>query len=317
MTDGPRRARRRAGDGGDRPVAGAQGRARGRRRWRARHGCRAASMRRSRSLTWPPSTRRSADELEAASSSALSRDRLILGAGGRRVRAGVRGVLRGRRTRSASTRASPRSSSRCGPAASARATRSSPRPTRSSPPRWPSRTPARRPVLVDVDPRHLHARPRRWSSAAITTRTKAIVPVHLYGQPADMDALIAIADATGSSCRGRLPGARRALPRPARRLARARRRVQLLPRRRTSARTATAASVVTRRRALRRARAHCCATTASARSTSTSSCRLQPPPRHAPGGDAAGQAAPPRRVEHGRAAATPSCYGALLAERRT
>lgn len=34
---------------------------------------------------------------------------------------------------------------------------------------------------------------------AITSRTKAIVPVHLYGQPADLDALQAIADAHGIS----------------------------------------------------------------------------------------------------------------------
>jgi dTDP-4-amino-4,6-dideoxygalactose transaminase len=33
--------------------------------------------------------------------------------------------------------------------------------------------------------------------AAITSRTRAIVPVHLYGQPADMDALQAIADRHG------------------------------------------------------------------------------------------------------------------------
>jgi dTDP-4-amino-4,6-dideoxygalactose transaminase len=51
-----------------------------------------------------------------------------------------------------------------------------------------------RPVLVDIEP-------RAWTidaeavRAAITPRTKAIVPVHLHGRPADMTALAALADA--------------------------------------------------------------------------------------------------------------------------
>jgi len=49
-----------------------------------------------------------------------------------------------------------------------------------------------RPVFVDVEPRHWTMDPARLA-AAITPRTKAIVPVHLHGQPADMDAILAVA----------------------------------------------------------------------------------------------------------------------------
>lgn len=48
------------------------------------------------------------------------------------------------------------------------------------------------PVLVDVDPRTYTLDPDRVA-VAITPRTKAIIAVHLYGQPADMNALIEIA----------------------------------------------------------------------------------------------------------------------------
>ena len=49
-----------------------------------------------------------------------------------------------------------------------------------------------RPVLVDVDPETLTIDPQRIP-AAVTARTRAIIPVHLYGQPADMDPIMAIA----------------------------------------------------------------------------------------------------------------------------
>ncbi len=49
-----------------------------------------------------------------------------------------------------------------------------------------------RPVFADIDPERLTIDPRAVE-AAITTRTRAIMPVHLYGQPADMTALEAIA----------------------------------------------------------------------------------------------------------------------------
>jgi dTDP-4-amino-4,6-dideoxygalactose transaminase len=49
-----------------------------------------------------------------------------------------------------------------------------------------------RPVLVDIDPVRYTMDPARLE-AAITTRTKAVIPVHLYGQTADMDPILEIA----------------------------------------------------------------------------------------------------------------------------
>jgi dTDP-4-amino-4,6-dideoxygalactose transaminase len=53
-----------------------------------------------------------------------------------------------------------------------------------------------RPVFVDVDPRSFTMDPA-LVEAAITPRTKAIMPVHLYGQPADMDPIRDIATRRG------------------------------------------------------------------------------------------------------------------------
>jgi dTDP-4-amino-4,6-dideoxygalactose transaminase len=49
-----------------------------------------------------------------------------------------------------------------------------------------------RPVFVDVDA-DSYTMDIAQAAAAITPRTKAILPVHLYGQPADMDPLLEIA----------------------------------------------------------------------------------------------------------------------------
>jgi dTDP-4-amino-4,6-dideoxygalactose transaminase len=49
-----------------------------------------------------------------------------------------------------------------------------------------------RPVFADIDPERLTLDPQA-AEAAITPRTRAILPVHLYGQPADMQPLEALA----------------------------------------------------------------------------------------------------------------------------
>lgn len=49
-----------------------------------------------------------------------------------------------------------------------------------------------RPVLVDCEPEYFLIDVSKIE-AAITPKTKAILPVHLYGQPADMDPILAIA----------------------------------------------------------------------------------------------------------------------------
>lgn len=74
------------------------------------------------------------------------------------------------------------------------------------------------PVLVDVDPR-THTLDPDAVARAVTPRTRALLPVHLYGQPADMDPITEIArehglrvvedacQAHGARYRGRRVGA--------------------------------------------------------------------------------------------------------------
>jgi dTDP-4-amino-4,6-dideoxygalactose transaminase len=49
-----------------------------------------------------------------------------------------------------------------------------------------------RPVFVDVDPLTLNIDPQA-AARAVTERTRALMPVHLYGHPADMDPLLELA----------------------------------------------------------------------------------------------------------------------------
>jgi dTDP-4-amino-4,6-dideoxygalactose transaminase len=53
-----------------------------------------------------------------------------------------------------------------------------------------------RPVLVDIDPATFNLDPERLA-AAITPRTKAIMPVHLFGLCADMEPIVAVAAKAG------------------------------------------------------------------------------------------------------------------------
>ena len=50
-----------------------------------------------------------------------------------------------------------------------------------------------RPVFVDIDPRTYNLDPHRLEGA-ITSRTKAVIAVHLYGQCCDLDAVKAVCD---------------------------------------------------------------------------------------------------------------------------
>jgi perosamine synthetase len=73
------------------------------------------------------------------------------------------------------------------------------------------------PVFADIDPVTLNLDPQKVE-AAITERTKAIIPVHIFGQPADMDPILEIgrrhnlivvedaAEAVGAEYKGRRVG---------------------------------------------------------------------------------------------------------------
>ena len=50
-----------------------------------------------------------------------------------------------------------------------------------------------KPVFVDIDPETYNIDPKKLEEA-VTDKTRAIIPVHLYGQPADMDPICKIAE---------------------------------------------------------------------------------------------------------------------------
>jgi len=52
-----------------------------------------------------------------------------------------------------------------------------------------------RPVFVDITPDDFNLDPQKIKDV-ITSRTRAILPVHLFGRPADMDAILKIAEAS-------------------------------------------------------------------------------------------------------------------------
>ncbi len=74
-----------------------------------------------------------------------------------------------------------------------------------------------KPIYVDIDPKTFNIDPN-LIERAITKKTKAIIPVHLYGQPADMDPIMEVArkhglpviedaaQAMGSDYKGRKAG---------------------------------------------------------------------------------------------------------------
>jgi dTDP-4-amino-4,6-dideoxygalactose transaminase len=73
------------------------------------------------------------------------------------------------------------------------------------------------PVFADIDPRTFNLDPQRIE-AAVTPKTKALLPVHLYGQPCDMDPIMEtarrhglhvvedVAQAFGATYKGRKAG---------------------------------------------------------------------------------------------------------------
>ena len=53
-----------------------------------------------------------------------------------------------------------------------------------------------KPVFADIDPRTFNIDPSDVAEK-ITAKTKALIPVHMFGQPANMDALKEIAEDKG------------------------------------------------------------------------------------------------------------------------
>ena len=148
------------------------------------------------------------------------------------------------------------------------------------------------PVLADVDAETYTLDPEQVERR-LTSRTRALLPVHLYGQTADMGPLLELATDTGPrGGRGLRAGARREVGGKTCRIDRPRRSVQLLPdeepgrpRRRR------------RGRDLRRHGARAGATLAELRRANPLRARpprAEQPARRAAGSDSVGEAAPAR-----------------------
>ena len=85
------------------------------------------------------------------------------------------------------------------------------------------------PVFAEMDERTFNIDPDAVE-AAITPRTRAIIPVHIFGYPCEIDRISEIARRHGiAGGRGRLRGARRQHRRPPGRQLRQPRRLRLLP----------------------------------------------------------------------------------------
>ncbi len=144
-----------------------------------------------------PVARPDIDDAEIAAVTEVLRSGML--AGGRRV-AELEDALGGVHRRPPRDRGEQRDRRRDvhlrGAWASGRATRSSRSATRSTRRCRRSCTRGATPVFVDIDPETYDIDPDRVA-AAITPRTKAICPVHLFGLPADMDPLVELAERHG------------------------------------------------------------------------------------------------------------------------
>ena len=222
----------------------------------------------------------------------------------RALRGGVRRLLRQPDRASASRAGSTRSGSRCSPAGSepgdevivpgAHVRRHG---------RGRRRRPARRPCSP-TSPRDDLSLDPAAAAAAITARTRFLLPVHLYGQLADMARLTELASATGlqiveDACQAH--GAERDGFRAG--TAGDRRLLQLLPGQEPR-RDGRRRRAHHRRPGARRARARAARARADGASTRHDDVGLHGAARHDPGARAAAQAAAPRRLER-RAAPRP------------